>query len=60
MTKNSLYYTVGDVQEMLGISRSCAYKIIRKLNEELAQNGFITIAGKIPKKFLNEHYYGMV
>ena len=32
---------------------------IRKLNEELKQKGFITIAGKIPKKYLEERCYGL-
>ncbi|MBD9162650.1 MAG: DNA-binding protein, partial [Blautia wexlerae] len=30
-----------------------------KLNEELKQKGFITIAGKIPKKYLEERCYGL-
>lgn len=45
--------------EMLGVSRAHAYKIMRKLNEELASKGFIVIAGRVPKKFFAEHYYGM-
>lgn len=44
---------------MLGISRGHAYKIVKKLNDELANKGYIVISGKIPKKFFAEHYYGM-
>ena len=33
---SSMYYTAMDVQEMLGISKGMAYKILRKLNAELA------------------------
>ncbi len=57
--QTNLYYTAKDVQEMTGVSRGKAYKIIRMLNEELEQKGFIVIAGKIPKKFFNERCYGM-
>ncbi len=57
--QTNLYYTAKDVQEMMGVSRGKAYKIIRMLNEELEQKGFIVIAGKIPKKFFNERCYGM-
>ena len=54
-----LYYTANDVMEMLGISRGHAYKIVKQLNVELADKGFIVIAGSVPKKYFAEHYYGM-
>lgn len=59
MAQNSLYYTAGEVQEMLGISRAKAYKIVKELNEELAEKGYIIISGRVPKKYLAEKYYGM-
>lgn len=55
----NLYYTSQDVQELLGVSRSKAYKIIRALNEELADRGYLVTAGKVPRKFLAEKFYGM-
>lgn len=55
----TLYYTAQDLQEMLGISRAKAYKIIKELNKNLADQGYIVIAGRIPKKFLEEKCYGM-
>lgn len=55
----SLYFTADEISEMLGISRGHAYKIVKKLNNELAEKGFIVISGKIPKKYFAEHYYGM-
>lgn len=60
MAQESLYYTANEVMEMLGISRGHAYKIVKQLNEELANKGFIVIAGRVPKKFFAEHYYGML
>ena len=57
--KDCLYYTANEVMEMLGISRGHAYKIVKQLNQELAKKGFIVIAGRVPKKYLAEHYYGM-
>ena len=55
----SLYFTADEISQMLGISRGHAYKIVKKLNNELAEKGFIVISGKIPKKYFAEHYYGM-
>ena len=55
----SLFFTANDVMEMLGISRGHAYKIVKQLNAELASRGYIVVAGKVPKKYFAEHYYGM-
>lgn len=55
----SLYYTANEVMEMLGISRGHAYKIVKQLNDELASKGFIVVAGRVPKKYFAEHFYGL-
>lgn len=55
----SLFYTAMEVQEMLGVSRGKAYQMIRELNEQLQDMGYIIVAGKVPKKFFEEHFYGM-
>lgn len=57
--QESLYYTANEVMEMLGISRGHAYKIVKRLNEDLAKEGFIVISGRVPKRYFAEHYYGM-
>lgn len=51
------YLTVRDVKEILGISASKAYAIIRQLNNELKAKGYIVIAGRVPKKYFVEKYY---
>ncbi len=55
---SKVYYTAMEVAKMLGVSRAKGYKIVRELNEELTKKGYIVIAGKIPKKFFEEKYYG--
>lgn len=52
------YLTVNDVEEILGISKSLAYKIIRSMNNDLAAKGYLTVAGKVPKKYFEEQWYG--
>lgn len=49
---------VEDVVNELGISKGHAYKVIRKLNDELEKSGFIVVAGKIPRAFLEKKFYG--
>ena len=42
---------VEEVAEELGVSIPYAYKLIRKMNEELKKTGCITIAGRIDRQF---------
>ncbi len=46
-----------EVAKELGISRSYAYKLIRHLNQELKERGFLTIAGRINRVYLRERLY---
>ena len=48
------FMCVDDVAEELGISKSYAYKIVRKLNDELEQKNIITISGRVSKKYFFE------
>ena len=58
MIKHS-FLRVDEVAEILGISKSYAYKIVQKLNSELKEQGFITIAGRVNKQyFLEKTCYG--
>lgn len=41
-----------DVAQELSVSKPYAYKLIRKLNEELKAQGFITIAGRVNRQYL--------
>lgn len=52
-----MLYNAQEVAQILGVSESSAYKIIQKLNMELKEKGFITIRGKVPKKYLEERIY---
>ena len=59
MTKEStLYITASELAGMLGISVGQAYKVIRKLDRELEQDGFLIIAGKIPRRYFEKRWYG--
>ncbi|NCI22118.1 transcriptional regulator [Clostridium botulinum] len=51
------FYKAKDVAQILDISVTQSYRIIKKLNEELDKKGYITIAGRIPKKYFEEKYY---
>ena len=49
-----VFYEVTDVCHILGVCKSKGYALIKQLNAELSKNGFITIQGKVSKKYFNE------
>ena len=56
-TKNDKFLFVEDVMEILDISQSKAYQIMRKINRELEDEGYETIAGRIPRRRFCEKFY---
>ena len=55
---NEKFLEVGDVMQILGISRSAAYKLMRQINSELEKKGYIVIRGKVSRKYFEERIYG--
>ena len=47
-----------ETNKMLGVSVGHAYKLIRKLNQELEKEGFLVIAGKVPRRYFEKRWYG--
>ena len=52
--KKDLFVTAGEVAQDLGVSKPFAYKLVRQMNEELEAKGFITIAGRVSRKYYEE------
>ena len=47
-----------EVAQELSVSKPYAYKLIRQLNEELKEKGFITISGRVNRQYFYERLYG--
>lgn len=47
-----------EIAEALNVSTSQAYKLIREINKELGESGYIVINGRIPKAFVEKKFYG--
>ena len=58
VTEQKTYITASELAEALGISKGQSYKIIRQLNSELSKEGYITVAGKCPRRYLEKKWYG--
>lgn len=55
---NSLFIKADEVAELLGVSRAEAYRIIKRLNDQLSSRGFIVVNGRVNRKYLEEQIYG--
>ena len=58
MKENKIYITASELSELLGISLGHAYKLIRNMNKELEESGYMIVAGKLPRKYLEKRWFG--
>ena len=54
----AIFMKADEVQELLGVSKSEAYKIIKQLNDSLKARGYIVISGRVNRRYLEEMIYG--
>lgn len=59
LMKEKLFIKADEVAKELGVSKAYAYKLVQKLNSELAKKGYITISGRVSRKYFNEKFYGI-
>ena len=52
--ENTSFMRVEEVAQELGISKSYAYKIVKRLNEELKGKGMLTISGRVNRRYFME------
>ena len=57
---NKIFYTVKDVMDICGLGRNKAYDVIRKLNAELSEQGFITVKGKVNRAYFDSKLNPMI
>ena len=51
--QNKLFLKAADICELLEVKQTSAYEIIGNLNKELEEQGYLTLRGKVPTKYLN-------
>ena len=51
---NNTFMRVTDVAEELGVSKSYAYKLVQRLNADLKNMGYLTVAGRVSRKYFME------
>ena len=58
MASYNYMMSADEVAQELNCSKSHAYKLVKAMNKELSAQGYITMAGRIPKAFWAKKMYG--
>lgn len=51
------FIRVDEVMTRMAVSQSKAYAIMKSLNKELQVKGFLTVAGRVPRRYFEERTY---
>ena len=52
------FITASEMAEIMGISRSKAYQIVREMNRTLTRLYNLTVVGKCPAQYFKQKFYG--
>ena len=56
---DTLFVRAGDIAKEMGVSEAMGYKIIRNLNNEPKEQGFVTVQGRLSRQYFEERIYGI-
>lgn len=56
-SNTSIFIRADEVCEVMEISRASAYRLIKQLNDELAQKGYLVVNGKTNRDYFYERIY---
>lgn len=51
---NDIFIKAAEVAQIMDVSRAYAYRIINRLNGELAKEGYLTLSGKTNRQYFYE------
>ena len=57
--EKEMFVRAEEVAWALGISKPYAYKMVREMNEEQKKKGFLTIPGRVSRRYFEEKFYGL-
>ena len=59
MRKRKMYLSVEDVAEVFDISVSFAYRVVERMNADLANKNYYVILGRVPTRYAEDKIYGL-
>ena len=57
---DKIFISAKELSEIMDISLGHAYKLIKQMNNELKQSGYLVVAGKVPIAFFFFFFFGGV
>ena len=57
VSSKDMFIFASEVSERLSVSRAYGYRIVKQLNEELKEQGYMTIEGRTSRRFFDEKFY---
>ena len=54
---NTTFITAQEIASETGISKSGAYRLIQRLNDELDKKGYITFKGRVNRFYFNQRVF---
>ena len=59
MRKRKMYLSVEDVEAVFDISVSFAYRVVERMNADLASKNYYVILGRVPTRYVEDKIYGL-
>ena len=53
-----MYLSVEDIAELFGLSVSFAYRVVERMNADLASKNYYVILGRVPTRYVEDKIYG--
>ena len=59
MRKRKRYLSIEDVAEVFDILVSFAYRVVERMNADLASKNYYVILGRVPTRYVEDKIYGL-
>ena len=59
MRKRKMYLSMEDVAEVFDILVSFAYRVVERMNADLASKNYYVILGRVPTRYVEDQIYGL-
>ena len=59
MRKRKMYLSVEDIAELFGLSVSFAYRVVERMNADLASKNYYVILGRVTTRYVEDKIYGL-
>lgn len=52
-------YNAKELGEVLGVSESKGYQLIKQMNDELKEKGYLVCRGRVPRAYVEKRFFGV-